>query len=598
MSRVTGVLLCATLLVLGACKQEAPFDPKNPALGPGGMVGNDGPITSGNFEGGDDVLPQPRATTPPDETRPPDCDGECVQFCDGAGLKNPVNRGLCRSLWGVGLAAKPIVHEEACRRLFVDFIGRLPSADEMQQTCAGGWGATVKRLLDDERFVFVNQRRMADEFLYSNEVVSIQSIFDMDRLVGKVYRGEVPWDLFAAVASTHPVLTRRHADPRDTVEALYRHFLGRPPFENERADLARLYNVWHHGYYDHPNLHMRLPDAFLRFPCLGEDGEVDPERKGECTSVLWGYNELIFQPDFRAALDVRADELVTWSGLLKPEEWEKTQIPGRILAKDFAFWERAVENVVVQYLGYNLTQLVPQVREELVKFLLQNNGDIRSVHYAVATSIAYLQSHAGVGANAYRWTWGPMKQVDAEVWIDSMSQLAGFEAGACDHRISEPEDFLEAGSLSAYRLIQNSRWGFDEEGEIDTAYSDVARTLGGCPQNVVGGRFKVVSILTTATQLNFVNALCNPTQDPELPGAPVARLLPAGVDARKATTGELAAQIADHQFRQLLGHVPSVEELAEVRSAGEQCALERCTAEAFARPLCFALLSSAEMLFY
>jgi hypothetical protein len=35
-----------------------------------------------------------------------------------------------------------------------------------------------------------------------------------------------------------------------------------------------------------------------------------------------------------------------------------------------------------------------------------------------------------------------------------------------------------------------------------------------------------------------------------------------------------------------------------VQVAGAGCALGRCTSEQFARPLCFALLSSAEHLFY
>ncbi|MGA9520875.1 MAG: hypothetical protein WBV82_05390 [Myxococcaceae bacterium] len=598
---VAPILACACALALAGtigCQQETPFDPKDPASGPGALVGNDGPITDGNFPGGDDTLPAAREVPPPDDTRPPDCGPECVAYCDAAGLQNPINKGLCRSLWGVGLAPREIQHEEACRRLFVDLTGRLPTAEQMAQTCTGGWGATVKRLSADERFVFVNQRRMADDFLYSNEVVSVPSIYDMDRLVAKLYRGEIPYDLFAAVASAHPVLTRRHADARDTAEALFRHFLGRPPFENERADMARLYNVWHHGYYDHPYLGIRMPDAYLRFPCLDENGEVNPDGKGECTSVLWGYNELIYQPDFRATRDPRLDGLVMWNGLMKPDEWERAQAPGRILARDLAFWERAVETVVEQYLGYNLVQLVPEVREELVKYLLEHDGDLRSVHYAVATSVAYLQSNAGASTAKYRWTFGPLKQLDAEVWIDSMAELAGFQTASCDHRISQPETLLEGRSVAAYRVLQNSRWRLDDEGEIDTSYSEVARTLGGCPENVVGGRFKVVSILTTATQLNFVSALCNPAGDAKNPGAPIARLLPGGVDARKAVTPELAGQIAEHQYRNLLGHVPTAEELAEATSAGEQCALTRCTAEEFARPLCFALMSSAEMVFY
>ncbi len=605
LSPLRGVLLHAVIAVaaiaLGAtgCAKTTDYDPKDPSLGPGAMVGNDGPITDGNFSGGDDTLPAPREVPPPDDARPPDCDGECEAFCRSAGLQNPVNKGLCQSLWGVGLAHRPIDQAEACRRLFIDLLGEVPSADDMAVMCTGGWGATVRRMIADDRFVFVQQRQMADELLYANEVVSLQSIWDMDGLTAKLYRGHVPWDLFAAVTSAHPVLTRRHADARDTVEALYRHFLGRPPFENERADMARLYGVWHDGYYDHPQLGARLPDAYLRYPCLTEEGEVDPDRKGECTSVLWGYEELIFDPDFRAIDDGRAG-LIMWSGLMKPSEWQRAQVPGRILARDLAFWEHAVDRVLRQYLGYDLSAVVPEVRQELVRYLLANKGDIRSVHFAVATSAAYLQSHAGEGSAAYRWTWGPLKQVDAEVWIDSLARRTGTVPGGCDHRLSQPEAILRSGSLSAFRTLQHTRWPLTDEGRVDTRYADVARTLGGCPENVVGGRFKVTSILTTATQLGFVEGLCNPAQDPQraTAAAQATRLLPSGIDPRRAVDPSVAGEIAAFQYRQLLGHVPVEDELAQARAAGETCSLTRCSAEEFARPLCFALLSSAELLFY
>lgn len=588
--------------LLAGCHEGGGFDPAAPALGPGAMVGNGAPITDGNFVGGDDLLPAARAVvTAPQAPTPPDCQGDCVRYCDAAALKNPVNAGLCRSLWGVGLTHKPIVHDEACRRLFVDMKGRLPTQEEAQAACTGGWGATVKRLMEDEAFVFVNQRRAADRFLYSTEVVSVERIFDMDRLVGKLYRGLIPYDLFAAVASAHPVLTRRYADPGDTTDALFKHFLGRPPFEHERADMRRLYAVWARGYSDHPTLNMRLPDAFIRFRCLDEDGNVDENERGACTSVLWGFHELIFTPDVRATRDPQMNQLTMWSGFLRPEEWARLQTPGRVLAGEVAFWEKAVDDVMEQYLGSDLASQLPEVRQELVEWVLRYNGDIRSVHYAVATSALYLQSSASEPedpAVAYRWSYGPLKQLEAEAWIDSMAHATGYSVAGCDHRISRPEDFLEAKSVSAYRLLQASSWKLDEEGEVESSYSELARTLGGCPENVVGGRFKVVSILTTATQLNFVARLCNPAGDSDEPGAAVEKLLPADVSPARALTQDLAEQIATHQYRLFLGRAPTAEEVNEARGAGELCALSRCSAQDYARPVCFALLSSAQMLFY
>jgi hypothetical protein len=595
---LTLVLTTLTTLVV-ACSSDSSFDPQYLAVGPGGLVGNGEPITSGDFPGGDDVLPPSRqVSTLPDDTRPPDCDGACVAYCNAANLQNPVNRGLCRSLWGVGLPHRPLNHAEACRRLFVDMVGRVPTADEAEATCTGGWGATVKRLMASPEFLFVNQRRAADKFLYSNEVVNLQAIYDMDRLVEKLLLGKVPYDQFAAVVSAHPVLTRRHMDPGDKVEALFRLFLGRPPFEHERADMARLYRLWHSGYYDHPQLG-RMPDSYIRFRCLLEDSnEVDPVRKGECTSVLWGYHELVMTPDLRAAIDRQINALTMWNGLLFPEEWALLQTPGRVLSQEVAFWERAVDDVLEQYLGYDLSSRVPEVRAELVRWLLEHQGDIRSVHYAVLTSAAYLQSAYGATATTYRWSYGPLKQMDAEVWIDSMARNTGFSTPGCDYRIAQPELLLRNASLSGYRVLQASRWKFGERGRIDESYADLARTLGGCPENIVGGRFRVVSILTTATQLAFVGDLCNPMLDSDAKSAPVERLLPEGVGATRAMGAELAGEIAAHRYRTLLGRPATEEELTEAREAGAQCAITRCSAEQFARPLCFALLSSAERLFY
>ena len=44
--------------------------------------------------------------------------------------------------------------------------------------------------MDTPEFVLINQRRAADKFLYSNEVVNVQAIYDMDRLVEKLLPGQ------------------------------------------------------------------------------------------------------------------------------------------------------------------------------------------------------------------------------------------------------------------------------------------------------------------------------------------------------------------------------------------------------------------------
>ncbi|MBA2662208.1 MAG: hypothetical protein H0U74_07920 [Bradymonadaceae bacterium] len=588
------VLIGVCALVVG-CEDARTFDPADPARGPGGLVGNELPITNGQFTGGNDSLPTARDVVPVAEDKVPDCDGDCRRYCDGLSLKNPVNRGLCTSLWGVGLEPRPIVGDEACRRLYVDMTGRFPTYREVKNTCQGrGWDEVVKSLIDSEEFVFINQRRWSDRFLYHTQTVSVERIFDMDRLVGKLYRGEVAYDLFAAVASAHPVMTRRYDTAADRAEALFNLFLGRPPLGHERSDMARLYVLWTNGYYDHPQLGMRLPDAFIRYRCLDNEGKVDPGTKGECTSILYGYNELILTPDIRTGSS--SDQM--WSGLIKSDEWSKLQLPGRLLSQQQAFWEKAVDDVLDQYLGYELGTQVPAVRDELVRYLLDYEGDIRAVHYAVATSVAYLQSSTGNSPTTHRWAWGPLKQVEAEVWIDTLKHTTGYNLSECDHRLSSPNEFTRSGSIGAVALLQNTRWELRDDGNVQTDYRDLAQNLGGCPVNDAGRRFKIVSILTTAMQLNFVNRVCNAGFDARIEGAEIERLLPGGVNADRLVTEDLAEKIVRFQTENFFGRAASSAERREARENGELCERERCRAVDFARPACFALLSSAEMLFY
>ena len=358
--------------------------------------------------------------------------------------------------------------------------------------------------------------------------------------------------------------------------------------------MARLYALWVNDYYDHPTLGMRLSDSHIRYRCLDDDGNVNPETRGECTSVLYGYNELILRPDIRA--DRSSGRM--WSGLLRADEWEKLQLPGRLLATQDAFWEHAVDQVVRQYLDYELTTAVPEVRDELVRHLLEYDGDIRSVHHAILTSTVYLQRTTGMTSTDHRWTHGPLKQVYAEAWLDTMNHTLGLELSHCDHRISNPEDFIRAGTISAITLLENSMWSLAGDGrDVRRNYSNLARSLGGCPVNDVSGRFRIVSILTTANQLNFVENVCN-SEGRSDRGVPVDLLLPSGMNPDLAVTPDVAEEIYRHQVGLFYARRPTTQEISEVRQYGETCELNLCRAAEFARPACFALLSSSEMLFY
>jgi len=600
-TRAFGFAFAAVVAATGgvACGSGAPsFDPRDPARGPGGQAGGKVPVSAGDFEGDGTANPAAAPVPPPAGGGLPSCDVACESYCAVLGLKNPVDAGACRVLWGVGLDTRPMNADEACVRLHIDLAGRRPTGAEAAEICGGRTPGEIARdLMERPAFAQINQRRWADLLRYNNEAVSVERIYDADRLIGKLYRGEVAYDEAAAVMSAHPVITRRHANPGDRAEAVFSLFVGRPPSENERSDLARLYTLWGNGYYDHPQLGSRLPDAVIQYRCLGPDGAPDPATRGECTSVLWGYNELILEPDIRARGEGQQAEM--WSGLLRSTEWERLMVPGRILAREPAFWEHAADDVLRQYLGYDLGASAPAVRQQLAEFVIRHGGDIRAAHYAVVTSQIYLQSSGGDAPAELRFTVGPLKQIDAEGWIDGVKVATGLSLAECDHRLPEPDQLLESGSLAALALVEASRWQVDSRGRVVGDYRDLARTLGGCPENQVGGRFKTVSVLNTAVQEGVVLAACNPTLDPEARGAAaVERLLPPGVAADRALDADLAESIVAHQTRTFTAREATPAERAAARVDADACVPKPCTAEAFARPACYALLSSSELLFY
>jgi len=602
---MTRVVLLAASLGGAACNDIIGLDPADPARGPGQLVGNGDPVSGSDFGGGADPRPPPRSIEPPAEGVAIDCNGECLTYCAGLELDNPVNVGLCTSTWGVGLDVRPIEREEACRRLYADFVGRYPSHAEIDSVCAAAdWGDTVRQLQATPEYLLVQQRRWADKLLYNNRAVNFERAYDMDELVGKAYRGLVSWDEFAAVVSAHPILVRRYDTGSDRVAFLFKLFLGRPPYENERADLARLYRLWFNGYWEHPHVG-RVPDSFIDFECIDDAGRPDPQTVGECTSILFGHHELTLAPD-RQRIEREGDgdaaqEGMLWSGFLLPDEWKALQLPGRIVAASPTFWEYAVDEALEQLLGYNLAIDAPSVRHELVRYILAYNGDIRALHFAIATSFVYLQSSRGETATTRRFTYGPLKQIQVEGWIDSIRDATGYVISQCDHRLPYPEDYVgdqaeeEGMGGWAHALVDRSRWEIDAARQVEVDYRNLARTLGGCPTNEAGGRFTTVSVLNTAVQEAFVAEVCGLSN---ARGIEVERLLPAGISANTELTEATADAILTHQHRLLLGRAPTDDERAQAQASAATCSPAPCTAQSFARPLCFVLASSSEMLFY
>lgn len=588
-------------LIVCACEDTIEL---TEARGPASLMPASEPLNDFPLSDYEDQTPTARLTTPPTAGAAPICDGGCADFCEGLNLNNPINRGMCRSTWGAGLSTAPVEPYEACRRLYMDLVGRFPSGAEAKQTCIDqGFSQTAASLIESEEYVDNCRRKWAENLELNNEATSILSILDFDLLAERMCRGTIGYNAFAEVAASHPVLTRRFDTPADRAEFAFNLFLGRQPFENERADFARMYHLWSNDYIDSPGLGARVPDAWLSYRCLGQDGE--PDNASACTSILWGFEPVVLKPDLRASREQDGVAMM-WNGLLRAEEWQVLQAPGRVLARQSLFWEFAVERALEDMMGYDLARAVPGVRDELVRELVTRGGDIRVIEFAVATSLAYLQSSSDQSSaepmdSEYRWTYGPLKQTHAEGWVDSLSYAFDVSLGGCDPRITQPGLLLDTGSPTGYAIVKNSAWPLRDDGRINRRYSDLVSTLGGCPDHAPGGRFTIVSVLTTGTQLGFADDLCDPSGDEGDGGnfvARASRLLPDGVDPETVVDASLATQILSHQTNLLLGRSPNESERTEIAEAGTGCATQRCPAEQFARQLCFAVASSAEVVFY
>ena len=94
-------------------------------------------------------------------------------------------------------------------------------------------------------------------------------------------------------------------------------------------------------------------------------------------------------------------------------------------AMNVRMWEHAATRMLTKYLGYDLGQEVPAVREELVEYVLAHDGDLRALAFAVLTSLPYRQTTNGADSAPLPYAYGPLKQTEAEGWVESVARIAG-----------------------------------------------------------------------------------------------------------------------------------------------------------------------------
>jgi hypothetical protein len=137
------------------------------------------------------------------------------------------------------------------------------------------------------------------------------------------------------------------------------------------------------------------------------------------------------------------------------------------------------------------------------------------------------------------WDAGPTKLMTAEAWLDSVGNLTGLPISGCDPRFPSVQPrFVPPALLAPAGTVA----GFN--------YTNAARLLGGCPDNVAQFRNTSASVLVTLEQRQIAAQLCgNPGAAAHLwpDGDPSAAALLTGL-YRNALTREPADGEIDAVF--------------------------------------------------
>ena len=502
---------------------------------------------------------------------------QCVSLA-GLDCANAVNAVVLPMLVDDGVAARVTSDTELCRRYAVDLAGAIPSWDEIQAHCAGKTPEEmVTWFMSQPAYVAVNQRAWADLFQYDNHTVWYAYIEDVDAAVAKLYRGELLYPDFAAIAAAHPAMVGEFAG-ENVVAYAFQAFLGRDALPEERQDLLALYRMWRtRGAYD---------PALTRFRYNACTSDADCATGRTCIDQVCqattNYREIYIDP--RACAGALGAIACTSHGItpkivgdapialaqLTDEQWTELRAPGRVIASLPPFWEAAVDAVLKKYLGwwhggYEIPGYeIAQVRRALAEAFRASRGDVRALEREVLVSAPYVMPADETAGDTKWWHRGPTKQMTAETWLDSVAKVAGTDLGRCDWRFPNlTPRWLPPALVPAKGALR----GLD--------YAHEARVMGGCPDQVSGFRYTDVGILAAMEQRTVLAAVCG---DP-------------GAQAFLPAPGASATDLVTGLYHDILSAEPGEE------GAALAAALPAADAPV-ARNLCQALMRSGRFLFY
>ncbi len=498
-------------------------------------------------------------------------------------------------------ALTPASTDELCRRMGLDLLGVTPAPDDVAAACVGKTPAEMARaFMARPRFAATERRfwirRMGNEPTW----VMADHLADADRLYDALGRGELGYADFAARVLAHPVMTVNRPlaagdDVTQTVTNIFRVFLGRSPSVAELADYTNLLRPWRRvterrdslGYMDATWPAVIDPEA-CRDQVLGVAG---------CTSKLLGAETAILPvvtAQAPAGFDTnpRLFYYETVQGAVPAALQAELEKPGRLLATRDEFWDEAAELALRRLLGWwrstaaEPDTVLPEVTLALSTwFAAQPGHDVRELYATVMSSVLYT-SAARVGADSGPrppWGTGPVKTLEPEQLLDSVSRALDRPLGLCDPHTSQGVDNGSGSWPTRLRPPQPADWyGFGRD-----YYRAIAVELGDCQGALATPRQP--GLKATFAHIELAERLCR---------AP-SKILPADLSPTDTTPAAID-RLTDHLIRGFLARPATADEQAAVRTAATACFADPACQDlgGLARETCGALLRSSAFLYY
>jgi hypothetical protein len=478
--------------------------------------------------------------------------------------------------------------EVLCRRMALDFTGRVPTAADVAAHCDGKTpDAMARSFMDTPEFAAREKKLWIQHLGPVPEQALADHIIELDALIDELATGTLGYDTFAIKVSAHPGFTinRTLAEPEpyeDTARALSQVFLGRLPQGAELEALTRLAKIWRRDWvprYDEGY------GYYVRVATIDPDVCNDPVLDDLlCTASLWG-------DEVTVALPLDAEVLYeTIQGNVPPELQAELEVVGALMVQQPEFWGEAADQGLRRMLGWwkstpaqNETD-VAEVRTALAAWFASSpEHDVRDLYAMIASSLLYTRAtDLPVDIeDVPPWAVGPTKAMDATQFLDSLEVVFGRELGFCDPHTNEPvgRNWYWPDRLRTAQDGGFYGFGYD-------FYFETANTLGGCLGAIEEPAQPGLESLFT--HIDLADTLCEEGDAPVPDAFDPADLGDANVDA-----------LVQHAYGRFLTRVPLPEEAAAIDAAQQACADDdACDAQVFADELCGALLRSGAFLYY